>query len=168
MVTQGGAPVTQGGPRPRLRRLCVHECVCAHLRACLQMCVHVYKCMCVYTYARVHECPSVLECLCAVHLSRQCWKLSGCRAGWPGSSLIMPDRLIRGESCCVSITTDRGSVSALNLSLHTGMEGVQAGVGRRGLASVGVSRTEASQRGQGASPGAGRERGRNRRRGMVD
>lgn len=49
----------------------------------------------------------------------------------------MPDRLIRGESCCVSIATDRGSVSALNLSLHTGMEGVQTGVGRRGLAGVG-------------------------------
>ena len=44
----------------------------------------------------------------------------------------MPDRLIRGESCCVSIATDRGSVSPLNLSLHTGMEGVQAGAGRMG------------------------------------
>ena len=79
----------------------------------------------------------------------------------------MPDRLIRGESCCISITTDNGSVSALILSLHTGMEGVQAGVGRRGLVGVGVSSTEESA-GWGASPGAGRERGRNRRRGIVD
>lgn len=47
----------------------------------------------------------------------------------------MPDRLIRGESCCVSIATDRAGVSPLNLSLLT-EEGVQQG-GRRGLGMVG-------------------------------
>ena len=61
----------------------------------------------------------------------------------------MPDRVIRGESCCVSIATDRGSVSPLNLSLHTGMERVQAGVGWRGWAGARVSRTEESQRREG-------------------
>lgn len=52
---------------------------------------------------------------------------AGC-AAWPESlsSLIVPDRLIRGESCCVSIATDRVSVSPLNLSLHAGGKGVQA------------------------------------------
>ena len=41
----------------------------------------------------------------------------------------MPDRLIRGESCCVCIATDRASVPPLNFSLHTGRKGMQQGEG---------------------------------------
>lgn len=63
----------------------------------------------------------------------------------------MPDRLIRGESCCVSIATDREAVSPLNLSLHTqGWRGVQAGVGWRGL---GGCQGEAGLRGESEAGG---------------
>lgn len=73
----------------------------------------------------------------------------GCELSVFRGSLIMPDRLIRGESCCVSITTDRLSVSPLNLSHHTGRQGVQAGAERRGQAWS-VSRKSAErQREQG-------------------
>lgn len=102
-----------------------------------QVCVHMCVCMSV--------CASV--CKCTQKCVQVCQKLS---AGWAGctewpethSSLIMPDRLIRGESCCVSIATDRVSVSPLNLSLHTGRKGVQArteeeGPGREGKEVLG-------------------------------
>lgn len=51
-----------------------------------------------------------------------------CWAGWVVSSLslavclIMSDRLIRGESYCVSITTDRVNMFPLNLYPPAGRE----------------------------------------------
>lgn len=80
----------------------------------------------MYTHVYVHVCLSV--CLCE-HLSWQGLKLSACWAGWaewPESqgNVIMPDRLIRGETCFVSIATDRESMSPLNLSAHTGRKRV--------------------------------------------
>lgn len=97
---------------------------------CLCVCVCMSLCVCMH----VHECLfvwCVRACMCFGR------KLSG-GLGWLGcerpesrSSLIMPDRLIRGESCCVSIATDRASVSPLNLSHLTGRKGMQI-VRRRG------------------------------------
>lgn len=92
-----------------MESVCTHSCVCVHV--CLRVCVPVLTGL---------EAVSLVGWL-------------GCE--WPESqgSLIMPDRLISGGSCCISIATDRASVSPLNLFLHTGKKGVQVEWGRREL-----------------------------------
>lgn len=99
--------------------------------ACEYLCAHKPVCMsaCVCTYAPVLECVfvCVYTLLCSGSAGGyQPVGLAGCERPGSHGSLIMPDRLIRGESCCVSIATDRESMSPLNLSLHTGRKGVQA------------------------------------------
>lgn len=102
---------------------------------------------------RTKMCAGVQVC---GHLGRQCRKLSACWAGCTErpespSSPTMPDRLIRGESCCISITTDRVSVSPLNLSLHAGRKGVQARAEEEGPAGREGEEVLAEAEGAGAS-----------------
>lgn len=119
-----------------------HVDVCIFVHVSLSMYAYVPVCLCACLC--VHECVRVFVCVCtSVNVACACVcfgrKLSG-GSGWLGcerpesrSSLIMPDRWIRGESCCVSIATDRASVSPLNLSHLTGRKGMQA-ARRRGWA----------------------------------
>lgn len=90
-------------------------------------------CKCIVC-THVHVCLSVCVCAPAQAVLEAVSLLGRLGCAWPEShcSLIMPDRLIRGASCCVSITTDKASMPPLNLSLHTGTEGLQAGAGEEG------------------------------------